>query len=76
MDPDKRLATLALALADGVARGDPASDDLLIEAFDDLAEASRAHAYLTGFLLQLLAEERQEEATATMRYVRSVIDLT
>jgi hypothetical protein len=60
MDPDRRLARVALSLVEGMVRGDPSTDPLLVEAFTGLEEAARAHAYLCGFLLQLLAHERGE----------------
>jgi len=34
------------------------ADSLAIEAFDDLEQAARAHAHLSGFLLEVLATER------------------
>jgi hypothetical protein len=62
---------VALALARGVARGDTGADDLLVAGFNSVEEAAQAHAYLAGFLLQLLAAARAEEVTATVEYVQA-----
>jgi hypothetical protein len=69
----RRLAGLALAVAEAAARGDETADGLLVEAFTDLDEAVVAHAYLSGWVLQLLAASRHEDVAATLDYVRSTL---
>jgi hypothetical protein len=69
---DLRLAEMALGLAAGVARGDEAADSLVVGGFESVQEAARAHAYLSGFLLVLLAEARNEQIVTTVPYVRSM----
>jgi hypothetical protein len=71
---DTPLAKLALALAGGVARGDPDADALVVEGFNSVEEAARAHAYLSGFLLEMLAHARREPVLATLDFVRSKLD--
>jgi hypothetical protein len=71
---DRPPVTVALALAEGVVRGDTDADALLIAGFDSVEEAARAHAYLSGFVLELLADCRSEDITATVKYVRSKLD--
>ena len=66
-------ARLALALVAGLAEGDEAADELLVDAFDDLGQAARAHAYLAGFLLQALAASRGESTTGSAAWVRSLL---
>jgi hypothetical protein len=70
----RRLAGLALAVAEAAARGDEAADGLLVDAFADLDEAAVAHAYLSGWVLQLLAASRGEDVASTLAYVRSTLD--
>lgn len=69
---DQSRVLLALALAEGVARGDHAVDELVIAGFNDLDEAA-AHAYLAGFLLELLSHSRKEALPATAGYVRDLL---
>ena len=64
MAGDAELARRALALVEGVARGERAAENLLVDAFASVDEAARAHAYLCGFLLQLLAEAHDENPAA------------
>jgi hypothetical protein len=70
---DRRLAEVALGLAEGVARNDAAAESLLVDAFDSVEQAAHAHAYLAGFLLVLLAEERNEGVSDCGLYVRSML---
>lgn len=70
---DQPRVLLALALAEGVARGDHAVDDLVIAGFNDLEEAAAAHAYLAGYLLQVLAHVRNEPIPATAGYIRTLL---
>jgi hypothetical protein len=70
---DRRLAEVALGLAAGVARGDETAESLLVDGFDSVEQAAEAHAYLRGFLLVLLAKARNEEVTATVPYVDSML---
>ncbi len=69
---DRRLAEVALGLAAGIARGDEAADSLVEGGFESVEEAARAHAYLSGFLLILLAKARNEEVQSTVPYVQSM----
>ena len=71
---DAQLAKVALALEEGLARGDTDAEALLTSGFDLVETAARAHAYLAGFLLQLLAEARGEDPTATVVYVQYMLD--
>jgi hypothetical protein len=66
---DRPPIRVALALAEGVARGDSDADALLVTGFNSLEEAARAHAYLSGFVLQLLADARSEDLMVTVAYV-------
>ena len=74
MHEQRRLANLALHLVEGSGRGDEQADALLAEAFQSHAMAALAHAYLTGFVLQLLAEERRESMEATVARVRLLLN--
>ena len=71
---DRPPVKVALGLAEGVARGDADADALLLDGFDSVEQAARAHAYLSGFLLELLAHHRSEDIVATVTYVRSMLD--
>lgn len=71
---DRPSVKVALSLAEGLARGDTDADPLLVTGFDSVEQAARAHAYLSGFLLQLLAHHRSEDIVATVNYVRSKVD--
>ena len=73
MAGDPELARRALALVEGVARGEQAADNLLIDAFSSLEEASRAHAYLCGFMLEVLAAAFGENATGAAVRVRDLL---
>jgi hypothetical protein len=70
---DRDLARLALSLVEGTVRGDPAADELLVDGFGDLGEAARAHAYLAGFVVEILAESRQETTAQTCALVRHML---
>jgi hypothetical protein len=70
---DIRLAEMALGLAAGVARGDEAAESLVVDGFDSVEDAVRAHAYLSGFLLVLLAKARNEDVNATVPYIESIL---
>ena len=73
VDGDRDLARVALSLVEATVQGDPAADELLAEAFSDVREAARAHAYLAGFLLVLLAECRREPSQVTCARVRELL---
>ncbi len=74
-DAERRRARarVALSLVEGVARGDEAAEDLLVDAFDGLGDAAAAHAYLAGFVLQALADARGEPLARTCSYVRALL---
>ena len=74
MDQDRLQARLALSLIEGMLRGDAVANSLAVETFDDVEQAAQAHAHLSGFLLEVLAAERQQSAEATARYVRSLLE--
>jgi hypothetical protein len=69
----RHLANLALSLVEGTVRNDPAADALLLDAFDSLEEAATAHAYLSGFLIQYLAEARGGGISLTIDAVRALL---
>jgi hypothetical protein len=70
---DRELARLALSLVEGTIRGDSAADGLLAEGFTDEAEAARAHAYLSGFVIQTLATARGETPSQTCNHLRTLL---
>lgn len=74
MEHDRAQARLALSLVEGMLRGDAAVDNLVLEAFDDLEQAALAHAHLSGFLLQVLANERHQTPDVTARFIRSLLE--
>jgi hypothetical protein len=63
-----------LSLVEGMLRGDAAADRLVIDTFDDLEQAARAHAHLSGFLLEVLVEQRHQAPDAAARFIRSLLD--
>ena len=73
MDDRRRLAALALNLVEGSEAGDEHADALLADALGSHETAALAHAYLNGFVLQLLADERQESIGATIARVRLLL---
>jgi hypothetical protein len=73
---DREAVGLALSLAEGVALGDAGADDLLLDAFDSVEDAARAHAYLAGFLLQVVAAERQEPVSSSTAHMRRLLGRT
>ena len=73
MDEHRRLARLALHLVEGAQRGDEHADSLLADAFETHATAALAHAYLTGFVLQLLASGRGESIEEAVARVRLLL---
>ena len=72
-DSGREDALVALALVAGVVDGNEAADAMIVEAFHDGGHAARAHAYLSGFLLQALADQRGEEPSQTVIWVRSLV---
>jgi hypothetical protein len=74
MNEHRRLANLALHLIEGAQRDDEQADALLAEAFESHAVAAVAHAYLTGFVVQVLAGERREPVEATIARVRLLLN--
>jgi hypothetical protein len=70
---DRELARLALSLVEGTMRGDATADELLAEGFTDSAEAARAHAYLSGFVIQTLATARGETPAQTCGHLRALL---
>ena len=54
MDPQE--ASLALSIIEGLVQDAPGADDMALDAFDSVEAAALAHAYLAGFLLEMLAE--------------------
>ena len=73
MDDRRRLASLALSLIEGSESGDEHADALLAEAFGSHETAAQAHAYLSGFILQVLATERGESVEQTASRVRQLL---
>ena len=74
MSTDRELARLALSLVEGTVRGDSLADELLAEGFGDVDEAARAHAYLSGFVIEVLAEARHETPTQTCALIRRLLE--
>ena len=60
---------MALALVRGLVERNEGADDLVVDAFDDMAQAAVSHAYLAGFLLQALAEQRRERVSETVAWI-------
>ena len=73
MGGNGELARRALALVEGVVRGEQAAENLLVEAFSSVDEAAQAHAYLCGFMLQMLAAAHDESPTAAAARVRDLL---
>ena len=69
----RRLAALALSLVEGSVQGDPHADALLADALGSHETVAYAHAYLSGFILQLLATERRESMKETTAHVRRLL---
>jgi hypothetical protein len=69
----RHLARLALDLVEGCVRDAAAADSLLVDAFESVEEAAAAHAYLTGFVLEALAEARREHVPAAAGYIRHLL---
>ena len=74
MEPNARLAALALTLVEGTVEGRPDAESLLVEGFADLDEAARGHAYLSGFLLTMLADARGTTVRAVCAQVRALLE--
>lgn len=73
VDDRRRLASLALSLIEGSESGDEHADALLAEAFGTHETAAQAHAYLSGFILQVLATERSESVEQAASRVRQLL---
>ncbi len=73
MDDRRRLASLALSLIEGSESGDENADALLADAFETYETAAWAHAYLSGFILQVLASERGESVERAASRVRQLL---
>jgi hypothetical protein len=56
VDSRRDGARTALRLIAAAADGDEAADSLLVDAFRTADEAALDHAYLSGFLILLLAD--------------------
>lgn len=65
-----RRALLALRVLEAAATGDASLDSLLADEFGTFEEAALAHAYLSGFLVSLVADERRETIMTTIDYAR------
>jgi hypothetical protein len=73
MDDRRRLASLALSLIKGAENGDEHADALLAEALGTHETAARAHAYLSGFILRVLAAERDESVEQAASRIRQLL---
>ncbi len=73
MDDRRGLAGLALSLIEGSEGGDEHADALLADAFGTHETAAQAHAYLSGFILQILATERNESVGQVASRVRRLL---
>ena len=72
-EDQSRNVRVAMSLVVGVVAGSSDADDLVLEAFDDLGQAASAYAYLAGFLLQTLAQQRHQDPAATAIWVQSLL---
>jgi hypothetical protein len=73
MDDRRRLASLALSLIKCAENGDEHADALLAEALGTHETAARAHAYLSGFILRVLAAERDESVEQAASRIRQLL---
>jgi hypothetical protein len=73
MDDRRKLARLALSLVEGSENADAHADALLADAFATHETAALAHAYLSGFILQVLATERSESVEQAASHVRRLL---
>jgi hypothetical protein len=73
MSTNADLARVALSLAEGTIGDAVGAEDLLVDAFADVEEAARAHAYLAGFVLVALANCRGETPQEACAYVRRLL---
>ncbi len=71
---DRRLARLALNIAEGVSREDPDAEALMTDGLGTVEASAQASTYLASFLLQVLATQRGETVAQTCSYVRSLLD--
>jgi len=73
---DREAVRLALSLAEGLTRNDSDAEGLVLDAFDSIEAAARGHAYLAGFLLQVLADERNESVADAAEHLRRLLART
>jgi len=71
----RELAKLALALIEGSLTVGDAADALFVDAFVSLDEAAFAHAYLAGFVIEFLAQQRNERPHETVVEIRRLLEL-
>ena len=67
-------ARLALSLVEGFVRDAPGAEDMAVDAFDSLERAALAHAYLAGFVLEMLAEQLATTVAEAASIVRFRLD--
>ncbi|HEY3670789.1 MAG TPA: hypothetical protein VGN51_07640 [Acidimicrobiia bacterium] len=70
----RELAKLALALVEGSLTVGDAADQMFVDAFTSLDEAVVAHAYLAGFVIEYLAEQRHELPAQTSAEIRRLLE--
>ena len=67
---DRTEARLALAVIDGLVHDAPGAERMAVEAFGSAERAAMAHAYLCGFMVQLLAERSGQSVDEVFASVR------
>lgn len=67
-------ARLALSIVEGLVRDAPGAEGVALDAFDSLEAAAVAHAYLAGFVLELLAEHAGVSPSDAAALVRLRLD--
>lgn len=71
---DKVEARLALGIVEGLVRESPGAEELALDVFDSLEQAAVAYAYLSGFLLEILAENLGMTGAEAASLVRARLD--
>ena len=65
MSERTELARNALAVVEGVSRGDADAEALITSAFDNPNLAAHSYAYLCGFILEVLGRTSFDGSTAS-----------
>ena len=73
VEQHRKEARLALSLVRGLVENTHGAHEILLDAFDDVAHAAVCHAYMSGFLLQALAEQRRESPSETAAWIGTLL---